>query len=334
MATARQTRRNAPPVPAAGLIGKISELYLACAVLITGHQEDTYNSTEHVLVFAQPIGEDALAELSVKYGLPGLDLSEDPPGFWQAGFEIRSIGGQSLGHFVWNPVLAGHRILPLLGAGVLLVFACMYLSARLFFQRASETVHELETAKLEAEKARELLASQALSDPLTGLGNRRMLDDSIANLQQQQPLPGGNALLYVDLDRFKDVNDTYGHETGDLVLQFVADALRSLAQPDDTVIRLGGDEFVIVFGSAKRERVLSAGRAIVEQLSRPVKLDGATYSLGASVGIAFSNNPSELLRQADVALYSAKRRGKGQVSIYSAGLFDFREAPIPTGAKQ
>ena len=156
-----------------------------------------------------------------------------------------------------------------------------------------------------------MLANQARSDPLTGLGNRRMLDERITLLSDQRPLPDGHALLYVDLDRFKDINDTYGHETGDLVLQYVAEALRDLANTDDTVIRLGGDEFVIVFGRAKRERVLAAGRAIVEHLSRPVNLEGATYAFGASVGIAFSENPTELLRQADVALYFGQAKGQG-----------------------
>ncbi|ASP31841.1 diguanylate cyclase domain-containing protein [Labrenzia sp. VG12] len=333
VAKARETEKNKAPKPATGLIGDIAMLYLASAVLITGYDEESDTSTDHILVFAQPISEETLTELSGKYGLPGLKLTEDPPDLWQAGFEIRSIGGQTLGYFVWNPTLAGHRILPLLGAGFLLVFGCMYLAARLFFRRASETVHELETAKLEAEKTREMLANQARSDPLTGLGNRRMLDEKIARLLEQRPLPDGHALLYVDLDRFKDINDTYGHETGDLVLQYVAEALRDLANADDTVIRLGGDEFVIVFGRAKREQVLSAGRAIVEQLSRPINLDGATYSFGASVGIAFSENPSELLRQADVALYSAKRRGRGQVAVYSADLLDFRHVPIQSDTK-
>lgn len=328
VAKARETTRDEAPEPATGLIGDISMLFLASAVLMTGYDEENDKSTEHVLVFAQPIGTNELSDLSEKYGLPGLGLSENPPTYWQAGFEINSIGGKRLGYFVWNPSLAGHRVLPLLGTGVLLVFAIMFLTARLFFRRASETVHELEAAKLEAEKTREMLVNQARSDPLTGLGNRRMLDEEISRLLTHRPLPDGHALLYVDLDRFKDINDTYGHETGDLVLQYVAEALQGLANADDTVIRLGGDEFVIVFGRAKRERVLSAGRAIVEHLSQPVNLDGATYSFGASVGIAFSENPSELLRQADVALYSAKRRGRGQVAVYSADLLDFRHVPI------
>ena len=87
VAKARQTTRNDAPEPATGLIGDISMLYLASAVLVTGYDEDNDFSTDHILVFAQPIGEDALSELSEKYGLPGLALSDSPPTLWQAGFE-------------------------------------------------------------------------------------------------------------------------------------------------------------------------------------------------------------------------------------------------------
>jgi GGDEF domain-containing protein len=86
---------------------------------------------------------------------------------------------------------------------------------------------------------------------------------------------------------------------------------------------------LIVFGNVQRERVLSAGRTILERLGEPLDLDG---SYGASVGIAFSNNPSELLRQADVALYSAKRQGRGQMAVYSAELLALNKQPIKTSA--
>ncbi|MHA7773800.1 diguanylate cyclase domain-containing protein [Roseibium sp. M-1] len=333
VARARKTEPDEAPVPATGLIGGIAKLYLASAVLMTSYDEDSEKSTDHVLVFARPVDEQILAEMAEKYHLPGLRLSAIPPAFWQAGYEIETFDKTRIGYFVWDPELAGFRLLPLLVLGVLIVYLGMFFAARMFFRRATETVRALADAKHQAERVRELLANQARSDPLTGLGNRRLLDERLAELQGRQPLADGHALLYVDLDRFKEINDTYGHETGDLVLLHVAEALSGLANADDTVIRLGGDEFVIVFGRAKRDKVLSVGRVIVEQLSRPVNLEGATYSFGASVGIAFSHNPSELLRQADVALYSAKRRGRGQVAVYSADLLDFRHVPIQSAAQ-
>jgi len=325
---ARQTPFNEAPVPVCGLIGTVDGVFLASAVQITGYDTETYHSTDHVLVLSRPIDQSLLTEFEQKYSLPMLRLSAVPPGFWQAGFKVETIGGQDAGYFVWDPALAGLRIMPQLLTGVLLFFVCIFVAARFFMRSATETVRELEAAKLSAEKAQELLVNQARSDPLTGLGNRRLLDETLAELQIQNQPSGLYALLYVDLDRFKPINDTYGHETGDRILQHVARSLENLVRDSETVIRLGGDEFVIVFGEAERDRVLSVGRVIVEQLSRPVDLDGASYSLGASVGIAFSGEPSELLRQADVALYSAKRRGRGQVAVYSADLMDVREQPV------
>ncbi|EAV40918.1 putative kinase/esterase [Stappia aggregata IAM 12614] len=333
IADARNTPKDEAPVPATGLVGTLEKLYLASAVLLTSYKEDNETSTDHVLVFARPVNALLLAEMAEKYHLPGLGLSGFPPAFWQAGFDVETVDRRHLGFFVWNPELAGFRILPLLAIGVLVVYLGMFFSARTFFHRAAETVRALAQAKHQAEKVKDLLANQVRSDPLTGLGNRRLLDEKLALLQDVKPLADGHALLYVDLDRFKDINDTYGHETGDVVLLYVAEALTGLANVDDTVVRLGGDEFVIVFGRARRERVLSTSRAIVEQLSRPVNLDGATYTFGASVGVAFSEKPSELLRKADVALYSAKRRGRAQVAVYSADLLDFRNVPIQSAAQ-
>jgi diguanylate cyclase (GGDEF)-like protein len=330
---ARKTEPDEAPVPATGLIGGISNLYLASAVLMTSYDENSDKSTDHVLLFAKPVNAEILAEMAEKYHLPGLRLSPLPPALWQAGYEIETFDKARIGYFVWDPELAGFRMLPLLIVGLLTVYLGLYLTARMFFRRASETVRALADAKHQAERAKELLATQARSDPLTGLGNRRLLDERLAQLQDRQPLADGHALLCVDLDRFKEINDSYGHETGDLVLMHVAEALSGLVSTGDTVARLGGDEFVIVFGIAKRDRVLSTGRVIVEQLSRPVNFDGATYSFGASVGIAFSHNPSDLLRQADVALYSAKRRGRGQVAVYSADLLDFGEMQAGPAAR-
>jgi len=333
IADARNTPQDEAPVPATGLVGNLGTLYLASAVLLTSYTEDSDTSTDHVLVFARPINASVLADMAEKYHLPGLGLAQIPPAFWQAGYDIETVDRRHLGFFVWNPELAGFRMLPLLALGVLAVYLGMFLSARMFFHRATDTVRALAEAKHQADKVKELLANQVRSDPLTGLGNRRLLDEKLALLQDVKPLADGHALLYVDLDRFKEINDTYGHETGDLVLLHVAEALTGLVNADDTVVRLGGDEFVIVFGRARRERVLSASRAIVEQLSRPVNLDGATYTFGASVGVAFSHKPSELLRQADVALYSAKRRGRAQVAVYSSDLLDFRHVPIQSAAQ-
>ena len=324
---ARNGPKDEAPLPQIGIVGNASDMFLACAVLVTDYG-DVDISTDHVMVFAQPISEASLTAIGEKYKLPKLRFSPNPPEFWQGGHKLVSADKRDLGYLVWNPTLPGFRLLPLTALGFLIVFAALFLAGRLFIHRASELVHALETAKRVAEQTKELLADQARRDPLTGLGNRRYLDETMAELERRTVPGDGHALLYLDLDGFKDVNDSYGHETGDLVLQHAANALVALVGPQDAVIRLGGDEFAIVFGEANRERIFSTGRTIIEHLSQPMRLQDVVCHFGASIGISFSKNPSELLRQADVALYAAKRRGRSQMAVYSAELLDFKDGSL------
>lgn len=325
---ARSTEKDQAPTTATGLVGNLSALSLLSAVQMTTYEDDTDKSTDHILVFAQSIDDQTLSALAERYRLSNLHLSAIPPGILETGYEIDANDGNGLGYFVWSPDLPGLRLLPYLLAGLLAVYGTMFLTARLFSKRATELVKALAVAKSQAEDAKEQLAEQVRRDPLTGLGNRRYLDEKLAELHTVEAPSKGHAMLYLDLDRFKEINDTYGHDTGDEVLQAVARKLAEVAGETDTVLRVGGDEFVVIFGSADRDEVLRTGRSLLEILSRPVTLSGVEFSLGGSVGLAFSNNPSELLRQADVALYSAKRQGRGQVAVYSADLLDLSKSPL------
>jgi len=320
---ARDTPRNDAPVPAVGMIGDLAALYFASAVRMTTYAKETGDiSTDHVIVFTQAIDAAALRTFSERYGLSGLHFAERPPSYWEAGLPIESIDNELLGYFVWNPELAGTKKLPLLMVALLLVYLSMYMAARLFFRGVAETVKDLEEARREAVEAKELLADQVRQDPLTGLGNRRFLDETLSELKDLKGQRTVHALLYVDLDNFKEINDSYGHETGDMVLQHVAVSLKSLKRRDEKVFRLGGDEFIVILGNSGRDRALRVARTIIEQFRTPVELNGADCHFGASVGVAFADNPDELLRQADMALYSAKRRGRGQYAVFSTGLMD------------
>jgi diguanylate cyclase (GGDEF)-like protein len=177
------------------------------------------------------------------------------------------------------------------------------------------------TERMEAE---ERLRHQALHDALTGLPNRTLLHDRLAqglHLRQRhdQPL----ALLLLDLDRFKEVNDTLGHHYGDLLLQQVAQRLRGALRASDTVARLGGDEFAIVLPGADAtgaQQVVQTLRAVLEE---PLVVAGQPLLVGASIGIAVcpehSAEAATLLRKADVAMYMAKRAGSG-AAVYEATL--------------
>ncbi len=162
-------------------------------------------------------------------------------------------------------------------------------------------------------------------DPLTGLGNRGMLATAVQQWRPSQNEHATLALIMVDLDRFKLVNDTLGHATGDALLKLVAKRLKSATREGDTLIRFGGDEFVILPASGLQpEGATSVGERVVELMSRPFLVDGHQVNIGASVGISLSeattSDSAQLLQRADLALCEAKAAGRGTVRFFEPHL--------------
>jgi diguanylate cyclase (GGDEF)-like protein len=166
----------------------------------------------------------------------------------------------------------------------------------------------------------------ARSDSLTGLPNRAMmrqtLDEALRNAAHRQK---GCALFMIDLDRFKNVNDTLGHPIGDALLRQVADRLKSVMGNHGQVGRLGGDEFQAVLpGGAEFGLLESLARTLIEQVSRPYLIEGHKVTIGASVGIAIGdpgrNSADALVRNADLALYAAKADGRGKHRLYEPSM--------------
>jgi diguanylate cyclase (GGDEF)-like protein/PAS domain S-box-containing protein len=179
------------------------------------------------------------------------------------------------------------------------------------------TAHDV-TSRFEREAE---LERRSLYDHLTGLPNRVLLFDRLA-VSLRRRHSRGSAILFVDLDGFKAVNDTFGHEVGDEVLIEVADRLLSVARQSDTVARLAGDEFVILVDDIEStEGAATIARRIVESIAAPFVTSRGVARIGASVGICLAHgdqDPEAAVRQADQAMYQAKRNGKGAYSF--AGL--------------
>jgi diguanylate cyclase (GGDEF)-like protein len=226
--------------------------------------------------------------------------------------------------------------LPLPGGGVLLALAFVEVAAAvrdldlteadfgptdrtvdlLWLIEANSAVSaELHSLKHRLQGAQAVAQEQALTDALTGLRNRRALEgalgDHCAGVE-------GFALLQLDLDRFKQVNDSLGHAAGDHVLAEVARVLTQETRAGDTLARLGGDEFVVLLsGMADAARAMQVAERITRRLSRPIPFEGQPCRIGVSGGLILSPphafpDPEAMLRQADAALYAAKRAGRGR----------------------
>ena len=166
------------------------------------------------------------------------------------------------------------------------------------------------------------LIHDALHDPLTGLANRVLLRDHLERaLARRGRSPGTIALLFVDLDDFKRINDSYGHAAGDQILVRVAERLVDTVRADDVVGRQSGDEFAVLLAQVRDpdEAAVSAKR-ILGELRRPILLGAHSIVVGGTIGVAVAMEPGataeDLLTQADAAMYAAKADGKGRHAVY------------------
>ena len=179
----------------------------------------------------------------------------------------------------------------------------------------------------ERRQAEERLEHQALHDSLTGFPNRRAFVDRLGQALRRTRRQGNRvAVLFMDLDGFKVVNDSLGHEAGDVLLTVVARRLVRCLRPEDTLARFGGDEFVVLIEAvADPAEAVQVAERIMDEFSRPFSIEGRELFVTASIGIALgegkTKSPEDLLRDADTAMYRAKDEGSGRYSMFDPGMY-------------
>jgi diguanylate cyclase (GGDEF)-like protein len=166
-----------------------------------------------------------------------------------------------------------------------------------------------------------MLESLALNDPLTGLANRRLLDDRMSMaLVHARRNKSAMALVYLDLDGFKEINDTFGHGAGDTLLKMVADRLVATVRAEDTVARLGGDEFIIgLWHVSGADYAATVASKVIAAVAQPYDIEDHSVSITASAGVGIypvhGEDADTLIKSADLALYEAKRAGRNVYRI-------------------
>jgi diguanylate cyclase (GGDEF)-like protein len=259
----------------------------------------------------------------------------------RARLPLKTEAGETVGWFSWSPDRPGALILretlPAMVAALAIVgFVLVYLLRSLL-----RTTSALEAGRAEAE-------FRANHDPLTGLANRAHFNQQLEEALSATGRGGtGVALLALDLDRFKQVNDTLGHEAGDQLLREVARRLRPLVNGADTVARLGGDEFAIIQRDVHAiDQVSSLSSSIIRELGTPFVVTGRVAEIGVSIGVVLApaaQAARDLASKADIALYAAKAAGRNTFRVFDEAMKEaadgrealvkeMREANLPPGA--
>lgn len=268
--------------------------------------------TETLHVAVRYLDRSFLANLSKLYNIEAPSFSAVPG---DASAPLIDSKGRRLGYIGWKPFEPGReiqdRMAPALICALLAVGALIaWLLVRIWRSRA-----ELEAAKVQAQHL-------AFHDPLTGLPNRSLFESRLDHALTRRR--GEVALLFLDLDRFKDINDTLGHPAGDALIRDFGVRLAAIVRKEDTIARLGGDEFAVIVERATRSDVERLAKRILDDVRTPFELLGNQAFVGVSVGIALADRPGldrlELVRRADIALYGAKDGGRNIYCLFSQSM--------------
>ncbi|WP_245500097.1 MULTISPECIES: putative bifunctional diguanylate cyclase/phosphodiesterase [Rhizobium] len=258
------------------------------------------------------IDRSFVSEIGADYQFAEMQFSDDAPTDAEHSFvPLKSRAGGAIGYFTWRSFRPGANVmeatLPAVGLAAVAIFVAANMFGRAIWRRSARLA-----------SSREELQRLASRDPLTGLSNRAHFSTELAARLGAASQNQCHCVLFIDLDRFKAVNDTFGHPTGDKLISLVAHRMNEI-MPAALIGRIGGDEFTVLLEEADGQVVDAACARIVQRLRDPFEIDGAHIVVGASVGAALAAgpaDPSELTRQADIALYHAKAAGRNTFAIF------------------
>jgi diguanylate cyclase (GGDEF)-like protein len=295
----------------------------AVAITISDEAPADVDAKAPVILSVKFIDEDVLREVASRLRLNNLrNVADRAPEPGDYVFDLTDKqGGQSIARFAWTPAQPGAEILNSVIPFIAVALSGFVLLAGLVLRHVRKTA---ETIAVGETRLRHL----ALHDPLCNLPNRiffgERLEAIIESVKQGAP-PA--AVFYIDLDHFKDVNDTLGHPIGDELIRSVTRRLTQTLRGDDLVARLGGDEFAVITSAGDDQATLETiAERIIAALCAPYPINDQTIVIGASIGVALINQQvggaSDVMRHADMALYRAKNEGRNRACIYDTAMDD------------
>jgi diguanylate cyclase (GGDEF)-like protein len=272
----------------------------------------------YLLMSVARLDQQALDSIGQSIGVQGLKLLE--AGNISANMQLATDDRRPIGALAWQVEQPGRLML----TRILPIFAILLLLATLY---ARSNFHRLETAQRRLRDEEAKARFQSLHDSLSGLPNRRMFSATLAARLNATPGdPQRLCVAYIDVDRFKDVNDAIGHGAGDALVMEIGPRLKSALRPNDLLARLGGDEFAVLRDLAEGESAEALGEALLAAFKLPFTIAGHQLEVTASVGLAIAlpgeTEPERLLQDADITLYRAKDAGRNRYMLFEPAMAD------------
>jgi diguanylate cyclase (GGDEF)-like protein len=312
-----KARQSGPvPAPVSGMLMINNAPALVGLSVLTPEYSGPLKSPRPLLIVATRMDHDYLADLAEQYRLNGLSFISGPEDYIvEAKVSLKNPNDVNLGQLVWKPEKPGTMVLEKIRIPLLLLFLIVLVIALAIIKFARRTEDQLR-------KAYRDLAYNANHDSLTGLANRRLFDELLnQTIQTTKRNNITSAILYIDLDNFKKINDQLGHKIGDKLLVTAAKRIKATLRESDVTARLGGDEFIVLlYNVGTREGIEFAAKKLLNELSQPVDYL-ADVKVSASIGIAVTpDNGTDsdiLISRADSALLESKQQGKNTLNFYS-----------------